>query len=65
MSLPDDIESSLQIRLNMFTQTGLKPDDPEVVKHMKDYIVALLLSDEVRKHADEYKASLKEAKDTQ
>ena len=60
MSLPDDIETSLQIRLNMFTQTGLKPDDPEVIMHVRDYIVALLLNDDVRKHADEYKASLKE-----
>lgn len=58
MSLPDDISDSLRIRLNAFTQSGLKPDDPVVVKHITDYIVALLTNDEVRREADDYKAGL-------
>ena len=53
-------EAASMIRLNMFAQSGLKPDDLVVVKHVTDYIMALLCSDEVRREVDEYKVKTKE-----
>ena len=54
MSLPDDIGSCLRIKLNMYKQAGLEPDSEVIVADIANYIVALLLSPEVRELAVAY-----------
>lgn len=38
----DDIKQALEIKMQPFTEMGLQPNDPLVIKHITDYFMAIL-----------------------